>query len=76
MEIIYQCILLLAWFVLVFLIIAYRARSRARRKLQEDMLMHIAWTLFSDEDFARFKDRRQLLDQNIFRFFFDERRRR
>lgn len=76
MEILYRCILLLAWIVLFFLIGAYRARSRARRKLHEDILMHIAWTLFSDEDFSCFKVRRQLLDQNIFMFFFDERRRR
>ena len=76
MEIIYQCILLLAWFVLVFLIIAYRARSRARRKLHEDMLMQMLWYLVTDEDYEPFRERRQLLDQNIFRFFFDERRRR
>ena len=72
MEIIYQCILLLAWFVLVFLIIAYRARSRARRKLHEDMLMQMLWYLGTDEDYEPFRE----LDQNIFRFFFDERRRR
>ena len=76
MEILYQCILLLAWFVLVFLIIAYRARSRARRKLHEDMLMQMLWYLGTDEDYEPFRERRQLLDQNIFRFFFDERRRR
>ena len=76
MEIIYQCILLLAWFVLVFLIIAYRARGRARRKLHEDMLMQMLWYLGTYEDYEPFRERRQLLDQNIFRFFFDERRRR
>lgn len=76
MEIIYQCILLLAWFVLVFLIIAYRNRGRARRKLHEDMLMQMLWYLSTGDDYEYFKERRQLLDQNIFRFFFDERRRR
>ena len=76
MEILFRFIFLLAWFVLFFLIGAYRARSRARRKLHEDILMYIAWTLFSDDVFSRFKVRRQLLDQNIFMFFFDERRRR
>lgn len=76
MEILYKFILLLAWFVLVFLIIAYRNRSRARRKLQEDMLMQMLWYLGTGDDYEYFKERRQLLDQNIFRFFFDERRRR